>query len=117
MPTQMSDCFIKLGDRGLTPILRILSATRSCSRHHSELLNGQNRGVHRPGTASALTGEWGERTQRIARWLLERSAVHVLASDARPEPPRPNLSAGRDAAAEIVGSEIAGALVEDNQAQ
>ena len=66
-------------------------------------------------TGSALTGFWGERTTRAARWLLERQAVHVLATDAHDLEKRvPILSTGRDAAAEICGAEIAHALVEDN---
>ena len=66
-------------------------------------------------TASALAGNFGERTQRMARWLLERGAVHVLASDAHDTKRRvPNLSIGRSAAQEIAGPEIAKALVEDN---
>jgi len=29
-----------------------------------------------------LTGFWGERVRRAALWLIERNAVHVLATDA-----------------------------------
>jgi protein-tyrosine phosphatase len=66
-------------------------------------------------TGSALTGFWGERTRRAARWLLERQAVHVLATDAHDTENRiPILSTSRDAAAEICGDEIADALVEAN---
>jgi protein-tyrosine phosphatase len=66
-------------------------------------------------TGSALTGFWGERTRRAAEWLLERQAVHVLATDAHDLEKRvPILSASRDAAAQIVGGEVADALVEAN---
>jgi len=66
-------------------------------------------------TASALTGFWGERPEIVARWLLDRAAVHVLASDAHDTKGRiPNLSAARAVAEKIVGAEYAKALVEAN---
>ena len=33
-------------------------------------------------TGSALTGFWGERSRRVAHWLLENRAVHVLSDSA-----------------------------------
>jgi protein-tyrosine phosphatase len=64
-----------------------------------------------------LRGFWGERPEIIARWLLDRSAVHFLATDAHDTKRRvPILSEGRDVAAEIVGVEHAEALVEGNPA-
>ena len=66
-------------------------------------------------TGSSFTGFWGERVRRCAQWLLEHSAVHVLATDAHDTEKRtPVLSTARDAAAEICGEEIAEALVEGN---
>ena len=66
-------------------------------------------------TGSALTGFWGERVRRVAHWLLEHNAVHVLSTDAHDTEKRiPVLSTARDAAAEIAGSQVAQALVEDN---
>jgi protein-tyrosine phosphatase len=66
-------------------------------------------------TGGALTGFWGERVRRAALWLMEHDAVHVLATDAHDTEKRiPILSAARDAAAEIVGEEIAAAMVEAN---
>src|SRR5258708_32317958 len=66
-------------------------------------------------TGSALTGFWGDRVRRVAQWLLEHKAVHVLATDAHDTEKRiPILSAARGAAAEICGEEGAKALVEGN---
>jgi protein-tyrosine phosphatase len=66
-------------------------------------------------TGSALTGFWGDRSRRVAQWLLEHQAVHVLATDAHDMQKRvPILSTARDAAAAISGEEIAEALVESN---
>ena len=66
-------------------------------------------------TGSALTGFWGERSRRVAHWLLEHQSVHVLATDAHDTQKRVAiLSTARDAAAAICGEEIAEALVETN---
>ncbi len=66
-------------------------------------------------TGSSLTGFWGERSRRAATWLMERQAVHVLATDAHDLEKRvPILSSARDAAEEICGEEVAQALVETN---
>jgi protein-tyrosine phosphatase len=51
----------------------------------------------------------------VARWLLVRSAVHILATDAHDTKRRvPILSEARDVAVQIVGAEYAQALVEGN---
>jgi protein-tyrosine phosphatase len=66
-------------------------------------------------TGSALTGFWGERTLRVAQWLLERQAVHVLATDAHDTEKRvPILSTAREAVAELCGDDVAEALVAAN---
>src|SRR5208283_5508973 len=66
-------------------------------------------------TASSLTGFWGARAQDVARWLVERSAVHILATDAHDMRRRiPILSEARAVAAKMVGAECAAALVEGN---
>jgi protein-tyrosine phosphatase len=64
---------------------------------------------------AGLTGFWGERPEIVARWLLDRFAVHILASDAHDTKRRiPNLSTARAVAEKIVGLEYAEALVEGN---
>jgi len=106
VPTHLSECFTRLGDRGLTPILQ---------QTPQRILEWAEQGCLIQVTASALTGLWGERPEIVARWLLDRSAVHVLASDAHETKRRiPNLSAARAVAERIVGAEYADALVEGN---
>jgi hypothetical protein len=56
-------------------------------------------------TASSVTGARGKTAQRIATWLLERNAVHVIASDAHDDKPRkPILSEARDAVSKNFGA-------------
>ena len=115
VPQQTTDSFHKLGDRGITVI--ITHPERNPILHDSlqRVVEWAEQGCVIQMTGSALTGFWGERTRRAALWLLERQAVHVLATDAHDTEKRvPVLSSARDAAAEICGRDIAEALVEGN---
>ena len=115
VPPQINDCFLKLGGRGMTPLITHPERNPILQRTPERVLQWVEQGCGVQVTASALTGGWGEKVQSVAKWLLQRRAVHVLASDAHDMNHRiPNLSEGRDAAAEICGAVIAQALVEDN---
>jgi len=115
IPARLADCFRRLGDRGLTPVLTHPERNPILQRTPQRVLEYAEMGCLIQVTASALTGFWGERPEIIARWLLDRSAVHILASDAHDARRRvPNLSEARTVAAGIVGTEYAEALVEGN---
>lgn len=115
IPIQIADCFTRLGDRGLTPILTHPERNPILQQTPQRVLEWVEQGCLVQVTASALTGFWGERPEIVARWLLDRAAVHVLASDAHDTKGRiPNLSAARAVAEKIVGAEYAEALVEAN---
>jgi protein-tyrosine phosphatase len=115
IPQQTTDSFVKLGDVGLTVIITHPERNPILRENPQRVVEWAEQGCVIQMTGSALTGFWGERVRRVAQWLLEHSAVHVLASDAHDTQSRvPVLSAARDAAAEICGEDIAEALVEDN---
>ncbi len=115
VPTRLGDCFTRLGDRGLTPILTHPERNPILQQTPQRILEWAEQGCLVQVTASSLTGFWGERPEIIARWLLDRSAVHILASDAHDTRRRiPNLSAARAVVEDIVGAEYADALVEGN---
>ena len=82
VPTQLADCFVRLGDRGLTPILTHPERNPILQQTPHRILEWVEQGCLVQVTSSALTGFWGERPEIVARWLLDRSAVHFLASDA-----------------------------------
>jgi protein-tyrosine phosphatase len=66
-------------------------------------------------TASSLAGRQGPMMGRYVRSLLEHDLVHFIATDGHSLDNRPPvLSQGFQVAAEILGSEEARALVEDN---
>jgi protein-tyrosine phosphatase len=115
IPTQLPDCFRRLGDRGLTPILTHPERNPILQQSPHRVLEYAEQGCLVQVTASSLTGFWGERPEILSHWLLDRSAVHVLASDAHEARRRvPVLSEARKLAAQIVGAEYADALVEGN---
>ncbi|MGV6826193.1 MAG: tyrosine-protein phosphatase [bacterium] len=68
-------------------------------------------------TASSVAGYFGKAAQQTARILLERNWVYAIATDAHNLKYRPpDLAAGRDAAATLVGTERAEQLVKHNPA-
>ncbi len=115
VPQQITDCFMQLGDRGVTAIVTHPERNPILRESLQRVVEWAEQGCVIQVTASALTGFWGERVRRAAHWLLEHDAVHVLATDAHDTEKRtPVLSAARDAVAELCGTEVAQALVEAN---
>lgn len=115
VPQQASDALFKLGDRGLTAIITHPERNPILRETMQRVAEWAEQGCVVQVTGGSLTGFWGERARRAARWLLEHQAVHVLATDAHDLEKRvPILSTGRDAAAEICGPDVAEALVQGN---
>ena len=115
VPPQIGDHLVRLADNGLVPILTHPERNPILQKSPQRVLEWVERGLVVQVTASAFTGDWGDSTRRSALWLLEREAVHVLASDAHDTQHRvPGLSAARDAVAQICGQDIAHALVDGN---
>jgi protein-tyrosine phosphatase len=115
VPPSVSDSFMRLADRGLTPILTHPERNPILQGNLKRVLEWAAAGVVVQVTASSFTGLWGESVRRAAVWLLRNNAVHVLASDAHNLDRRPpGLSRARDAVAEIAGQEAAQALVDEN---
>jgi protein-tyrosine phosphatase len=115
VPQQITDCFLKLGDRGITSVITHPERNPILRENLQRVVEWAEQGCVIQVTASALTGFWGERVRRAAQWLLEHDSVHVLATDAHDTEKRtPVLSAARNAVAEIYGEEVAQALVDGN---
>jgi protein-tyrosine phosphatase len=115
VPQTTSDSFQKLGDCGMTAIITHPERNPILRENLQRVVEWAEQGCVVQVTGSALTGFWGERSQRAALWLLEHEAVHVLATDAHEMEKRvPILSTAREAALDICGEEIAEALVEGN---
>lgn len=112
---QINECFTQLGDKGIIPILTHPERNPILQQTPQRVLQWVEQGCVVQMTASALTGSWGDRVARAAKWLLDRDAVHILASDAHDtEYRKPLLSAGRDKISELYGEDLANALVDAN---
>ena len=115
IPQQTSESFMKLENCGMTPVITHPERNPILRKDLQRVLEWAEQGCLVQVTGSALTGFWGEPSRRAAQWLLERQAVHVLATDAHETQKRvPILSTAREAAAQICGREVAVAMVEAN---
>lgn len=102
-------------DFGLMPIITHPERNRMLQANPDLAIEMAEAGCLVQVTANSLTGFWGSTAKKVSEWLLKQNAVHVLASDAHdPKHRVPVLSKARDAAAAIVGDEIAGLLVSEN---
>ena len=115
IPAHLDESLSKLGDKGITPVITHPERNPILQQNPQRVLHWVEMGCVVQMTASAITGSWGERVWRAANWLLERDAVHVLATDAHDVKQRkPLLSAARKEIEETCGPEVAQALVDAN---
>jgi protein-tyrosine phosphatase len=115
IPLGVEDLFYRLQLNRVVPILVHPERNAQIQGRPSIVANYVERGVVIQVTAMSLTGEFGPVPKRCAETLLRHNCVHFLATDShRPDRRPPILSAGRDAAAKIIGAEQARKLVYDN---
>lgn len=98
--------------RGIRPMIAHPERNKDLIREPKKLRPFVDAGCLLQVTADAVTGAFGETCAKRAAEFLEAGWVSVLASDAHDTTSRPpRMSAGRDAAAGIVGPEEAQRLV------
>jgi protein-tyrosine phosphatase len=115
IPPQVGDVLVRLRDAGMIPILTHPERNSILQRRPERILDWVDAGCLVQVTGSAVTGSWGETPQRIAMWLIEQDAVHVLASDAHDDRHRrPILSEARQHVSQLFGAQVARSLVQDN---
>jgi protein-tyrosine phosphatase len=115
IPPQMNDALSRLRNAGMIPIVTHPERNGILQGRPERVLEWVDAGCLVQVTASAVTGFWGDTAQRTAVWLLERGAVHVLASDAHDDKRRkPILSEARSYVATHFDAGLARSLVQDN---
>lgn len=111
----MNDALLRFISLGITPVITHPERNMVIQRQPEIALRMAEQGCVIQVTANSFTGHWGGTTKKAAEWLLERDAVHVVASDAHDTKHRPPvLSKAKIAVAELQGAQIANALVNDN---
>ena len=94
--------------RGLVPIITHPERNPLLQRKPERVLQWTQLGCAVQVTASAITGAWGEKAKKVARWLLDRGAVHIVATDCHSVDHRPPiLSAARDLVGRKYGHDLA----------
>jgi protein-tyrosine phosphatase len=115
IPPPTSDGLFKLQSADMVPIITHPERNAIVQRRPERVLEWVDAGCLVQITASAVTGYWGSIARRIAMWLLDHDAVHVLATDAHDDKNRPPiLSEARDAVSKRFDANVARALVQDN---
>ncbi|MBV9608034.1 MAG: exopolysaccharide biosynthesis protein [Acidobacteria bacterium] len=115
IPPQMTTCLQRLLDGGIMPVITHPERYPGLKNSLHRVLEWVAQGCVVQVTASSLTGGWGEHAEASARWLMDRDAVHVLATDAHNTTRRmPVLSKARDEVASTYGDDVAQALVDGN---
>ncbi len=117
LPPRMEDLVFQVQVRGLAPILAHPERCAGLERALPLLRRLVERGLLVQITAGSLEGRFGPRPRRLARALLAKGLVHVIASDAHaPADRAPRLRGAEALAARLVGPERAHALVAANPA-
>jgi protein-tyrosine phosphatase len=115
LPATVMQDVLSLQSCGMVPIITHPERIPPLMKNPEMVLRLLEQGCLVQVTANAITGSWGQRSQKVAEWLLERQAVHVVASDCHdPVRRRPIMSEARDAIAELAGGDVADALVTHN---
>jgi protein-tyrosine phosphatase len=115
LPINAGEILFNLILQGLTPIITHPERIPTVMANPDTLLSLLNGNVYVQVTADSLTGAFGDRAKECACFLLQKGAVHFIASDAHSSKIRkPVLSEALAVAEKIIGKEKARLLVEDN---
>jgi protein-tyrosine phosphatase len=115
IPPTASQTIYNLGLAGMTCIITHPERNQILLNRPEMVLKFAEQGCVIQVTAAALTGRWGKKSQNVAQWLMERDAVHVLATDAHDVTNRPPiLSKACEIAARWANQDIARVLVNEN---
>src|ERR1017187_5594664 len=117
IPSEVKRDMLLISSSGMVPIITHPERNRPLLNKPEMVLEFVEQGCLVQVTANSFTGYWGSRSQKMAEWLLQRQAIHVIASDAHDPVRRPPvLSEARKAVTELAGAEVADALLVQNPA-
>ena len=112
LPHHAGDILKQFVDKGFKPIITHPERNPTISNNPKILFELLRENNYVQITAGSLAGEFGRDAKVCAEHLLRAGVVDVIATDAHSSKHRkPQLSAGRDAAAAIVGADAAQRMV------
>jgi protein-tyrosine phosphatase len=114
-PLYTEQIFFEVQLAGLQPIIAHPERNTAIQNNLDLLARLVEKGALGQVTVASLVGSFGPRARAAAEAMLRRNLVHFIATDTHgPEGHRaPLLSAGREAAARLVGTARATAMVEE----
>ncbi|MCI0770292.1 MAG: tyrosine protein phosphatase [Chloroflexi bacterium] len=112
-PEFIDSCLAQVMDLGLVPVLAHPERIEAFQRDIGLLKEFVGLGMVSQITAGSLLGRWGDEVKGFTSELLKMGLAHVIASDTHTpgEPRPPGLAAGAEAAARVVGTAKAQAMV------
>ena len=111
IPPAVRQNLLAISSCGMVPIITHPERNRPLLNKPEMVLEFVEQGCLVQITANSLTGYWGSRSRSMAEWLLQRQAVHVVATDAHdPAHRKPVLSEARKVVTELAGEAVANEL-------
>ena len=115
VPPMIEQPFYRMQLEGWVPILAHPERNLVFQAHPGALAELVEHGVKTQVTAGSLTGEFGPQARQAAETFLRRNMVHFIATDAHNTAKRPpQVREPRAALEELVGSDVAEALMVHN---
>lgn len=117
VPVGSSRVMFELMNRGIKPVVAHPERNRQLMSEPELLYELVETGVLGQLDAGSITGHFGKKVEQTARLMLESGLVHIIASDCHNTRNRaPGLSDAVAAAAEVIGLDVATAMVDSNPA-
>ncbi len=115
IPSNAVDLLRAILSRGMVPIITHPERNAFLTKNLDAVQQFIKMGCLSQVTANAFTGFWGPKSKKAAEKLLQKKAIHIVATDAHDLSLRPPvLSEARRRIAELAGAAMADALVEHN---
>lgn len=112
LPKNAAELLQQYLDAGFKPIITHPERNGSIVNAPNLLMELVQENVYVQVTAGSITGEFGKQSQQCAQFLLRSGVVDIIATDAHSTSHRkPRLSQGMEAAAKIVGHDLAQKMV------
>ena len=117
IPSNADDQLMAILSRGMVPIVTHPERNAYLMKNPETVLRYIAAGCLVQVTANAFTGFWGPKSKKAAERLLQKHAIHIVATDAHNLESRPPiLSEARARIAALAGADVAEALTNHNPA-